>query len=82
MVVGSVQRMSMRHFGVMRGFFVISRLGVFRGLAMMLCCPLVVLRGLLMMFMDVVFVNIVTVHCSLPDSRHCRMLETSSGSMN
>jgi hypothetical protein len=74
--------MSMRDFGMVGGFFVIAGLGVLGGLAMMLRRVIVMFSGLLVMFVDVMFVNIVSVHCSLPDSRHCRMLETSSGSMN
>ena len=56
-----VQRMAVRGMGVMRGFLVITRLGVLGGLT-------VVFRGLFVMFrgLVMVFVNFVTVHRLLP----------------
>ena len=81
-VLGGVQHVTMSDFGMVRGLLVIAGLGVLGGLAMMLRGMIVVFRGLVMMVVDVMFVNIVTVHCYLPDSRHRRMRETSSGSMN
>jgi hypothetical protein len=81
-VFGGMQQMSMRDFGMVGGLFMIAGLGVFGGLAMMRRRVIVMFGSLLVMFVDVMFVNIVSVHCSLPDSRHCRMVDTSSGSMN
>jgi hypothetical protein len=60
-VLGGVQVMTMRHFGVMRRLFVVSGLVVLGGFAMVLGRVLVVVRGLVMMF-----VNVVIVHRSLP----------------
>jgi hypothetical protein len=62
-MIGGMQRMPMSNLGMVRGFFVITGLGVLGGLAMVLCCMLVVVRSLFM-----VLVNVVTVHCRLPVS--------------
>jgi hypothetical protein len=63
-VIVGVQRVSVRHLGVVRGFFVIPGLGVFGGFAMVLRGMLVVFRGLLMMLVD-----FVAVHSHLQVSR-------------
>jgi hypothetical protein len=65
-MVGSMQVMAMRHLGMVRGLFVISGLVVLGGFAMVLRRMLVMLRGLLVVFVDVVFVEIVAVHRLLP----------------
>jgi hypothetical protein len=57
--------MSMSYFGMMRGFFVISGLGMLGRLTMVLCGMLVMIRRDLVVFMDV-----VAVHCHLPVSSH------------
>jgi hypothetical protein len=62
MVLAGVQGMPVRYFRMMRGFFVISGLVMFGGLAMMLRGVLVMLRGLFMMLMNIV----LTVHLGLP----------------
>lgn len=61
MVVGGVQMVPMRHLGVMRGLFMVSGLVVLGRFAMVLGRVLVVVRGLVMML-----VNVVIVHRSLP----------------
>jgi hypothetical protein len=78
MVVG-MQRMSTRHFGVMRGLFVVAGLGMFGGFAMMLGRMIVMLGGLFVMLVDVVFVHIVTVHRRLPACGwwQCRSIATT-----
>jgi hypothetical protein len=60
-VIVGVQRVPMRHLGVVRRFLVISGLGVLGGFAMMLRCVLVVFRGFLVMLVD-----LVAVHFHLP----------------
>ena len=60
-MLGGMQGMAMRNLGMMRGRFVISRLVMFGGFAMMLGCALVMLRGVLVMF-----VNLVLAHRCLP----------------
>ncbi len=68
-VLGGMQMMPMRHLRVMRGLFVIASLVVFCRLAMVFGGMLVVLRGFLMMFMNVVTVHdVLTVHRPLPGS--------------
>ena len=68
-VLGGMQMMPMRHLRVMRCLFVIASLVVFCRLAMVFGGMLVVLRGFLMMFMNVVTVHdVLTVHRSLPGS--------------
>jgi hypothetical protein len=64
MVLGSVQVMPMGDFGVVRGLFMIAGLVVLCGLVMVFGRMFMVLRGLFVMFM-----NIVTVHRWLPGSR-------------
>jgi hypothetical protein len=49
-VVICVLRMSVRGMCVVSGCFVIARLVVFRGVAMMLCCAVVMLRCLMVVF--------------------------------
>jgi len=61
-MLGRMQGMTVRHFGMVRGFLVIARLVVHGGLAMMLRLVLVMMRGML-----VVLVNLVAAHRSLPD---------------
>jgi hypothetical protein len=61
MVFGGVQVMSIGHFGVVRGLFVVSCFVVLCGLAMVLGRMIMVVRGLFMMLVD-----FVTIHCSLP----------------
>jgi hypothetical protein len=56
-VFGGMQGMPMGHFGVVRRLFVIAGFVVLRGLAMVLGCFLVVMRGLLMMLMDFVAIH-------------------------
>ena len=65
MMLDRMQGMTMGDLGVMRGFLMIAGFVVFRGLAMMLGCMLVVGRGVLVMFVDVVF-----CHGSLPELGH------------
>jgi hypothetical protein len=60
-VLVGMQRMTVGGVGVMSGLLVIAGLGVLRSFAMMLGGVLVMLGGLLVMF-----VNLVTVHRSLP----------------
>jgi len=70
---GRMQRMAMRDLGMVRGLFVIAGLVMLRSFAMVFGGVLVVMRGLVVMF-----VNLVTVHRSLPGCRiilaseHCR----------
>ena len=70
---GRMQRMAMRDLGMVRGLFVIAGLVMLRSFAMVFGSVLVVMRGLVVMF-----VNLVTVHRSLPGCRiilaseHCR----------
>jgi hypothetical protein len=65
-MVGRMQVMPMRHLGMVRGLFVIAGLVVLGGFAMMLGCMLVMFRGLLVMFVNIVFVEILAVHRVLP----------------
>jgi hypothetical protein len=65
-MLGGMQAMPMRHVGMMRGLFVISGLVVLGGFAMVLGRVVVMLRRLLVMFVNVVFVEIVAVHRLLP----------------
>ena len=65
-MVGGMQVMAMRHLGMVRGLFVISRLVVLGGFAMVLGRMLVMLRGLLVVFVDIVFVEVLAVHRVLP----------------
>jgi hypothetical protein len=60
-MLGRVQGMPMRDLGMVRRLLVISRFMVLGGLAMMLGRVLVVVRGILMVLM-----NLVTAHRSLP----------------
>jgi hypothetical protein len=54
MMIGGVQRMAVRDFRVVRGLFVMPGLVMLRSLAMMLCRFVVVVRGFLVMLVDVV----------------------------
>jgi hypothetical protein len=74
-VLGRVQVMPMGDFGMMRSLFMIAGLVVFRGLVMVFGRMFVVVRGLFVMF-----VNVVAVHRWLPVSRLLGD-RTSSGSM-
>jgi len=60
-VLGGMQGVSIRHLGMVGGFFMIAGFGVFCGFAMMLGRMLMMIRGHLMVFM-----NIVAVHRRLP----------------
>ena len=60
MMIGGVQRVAVRDFRVMRGLFVMARLVMLRGLAMMFCRFVVMVRGFLVMLVDVV------IHCRSP----------------
>ena len=62
-VLGGMQVMPMGDLGVVRCLFVIAGLVVFSGLAMVFGRMLMVVRGLFVMFM-----NVVTVHRRLPGS--------------
>jgi hypothetical protein len=72
-----VQVVAMRDVGMMRGLFVIARLMMLRRLAMVLGRMFMMMRGLLMMLVDV-----VTGHRSLPGCRLRWKIEASPGSMN
>ncbi len=65
-VLGSVQVMPMSDLGMVRGLLVIACLVVPGSFTMMFGRMLMVMRGLLVMFM-----NVVTVHRSLPGLLHC-----------
>jgi hypothetical protein len=60
-VLGGVQRMSVRDLGMVRGLFVISGLVVLGGFAMVFGGMLVMVRGML-----VVLMNVVSAHGVLP----------------
>jgi hypothetical protein len=60
-VFGGMQRVAVRHFGVMCGLLVIAGLGVLGSFAMVLGRMLVMVRG-----MFVMFVNVMAVHRRLP----------------
>jgi hypothetical protein len=60
-MLGGMQVMSVSYLRMMRGLFVITGLVVLCSLAMVLGCMLMVVRGLLVMLM-----NVVIVHRSLP----------------
>jgi hypothetical protein len=64
-MVGGVQVMPVRHFGMVRGLFVIASLVV-------LGRVLMVVGGLLMVFMDVVAVHRSLPVCSVAKPEHCR----------
>ncbi len=64
MVLGCMQRVPVSHFGVMRGFFVVTRLTMLGSLAMVLGRMLVMLRRILVMFVNIV----LAVHLSSPGS--------------
>jgi hypothetical protein len=61
MVISRMQRMTVRHFGMMCGLLVIAGFGVLGGLAMMRRRMVVMICRDLVMLMD-----FVTVHCRLP----------------
>jgi hypothetical protein len=65
-VVGGMQVMPVSNFGMMRCFLVIARLVVLGGFTMVFRSMLVVVRGLFVMFVNVVLVQILVVHRSLP----------------
>ena len=75
-MLGRMQRMSMRHLGVVRGLFVVAGLGVLGRLAMVLGRMLMMLGGFLVMIVD-----FVTVHCRLPGQRLRCKTEASPGSV-
>jgi hypothetical protein len=54
MMIGSVQRVAVCDFRVMRGLFVVPGFVMLGRFAMMLCRFVVVMRGFLMMFVDIV----------------------------
>jgi hypothetical protein len=56
----------MRHIGMVRALFVIAGLVMFGGLTVVLGRMVVVVRGMLVVFVDVVFVQILAVHRLLP----------------
>jgi hypothetical protein len=66
MMFGGPQVMPMRHIGMVRTLFVIAGLVMFGGLTMVLGRMVVVVRGMLVVFVDVVFVQILAVHRLLP----------------
>jgi hypothetical protein len=61
-VFDGMQGMPVGNFRVVRGFFVVSRLVMFRCLAVVLCRMLVMFCGLRMVLMNIV----LTVHLRLP----------------
>lgn len=61
-VLVGVQGMPVRDAGMMRGLFVVARLVMLRRFAMVLGRMFVMVRGMLVML-----VNLVIVHCRLPD---------------
>ena len=62
-----MQGMAMRHFRVMRRLFVIARFGVLGGLTMVLCGVFVMIRRLLMVLVNIVLMDLLAVHCRLPE---------------
>ena len=66
MVVGGMQVMPVSNLGMMRCFLVIARLVVLGGFTMVFGRMLVVVRGLFVMFVNVVLVQILVVHRLLP----------------
>ena len=80
-VFGGMQRMPMGHLGVVRRLFVIAGFVVLRGLAMVLGCFLVVMRGLLMMLMDFVAIHWFLPGSSLAANGSLPANPTSPGSM-
>jgi hypothetical protein len=65
-MLSDMQVMPVRHLGMVCGLFVIAGLVVLGGFAMVLGRMLVMLRGVLVVFVNVVFVDIVAVHRLLP----------------
>jgi len=63
-MLGSMQRMAVRNFGMVRGLFVIAGLVVLGGFAMMFGGMIVMFGGLFVMFVD-----LVAVHRLLPCCR-------------
>jgi hypothetical protein len=60
-VLGGMQRMAVGYFGMMGGLLVIARLGVLGGFPMVLGRMLVMVRGELVMF-----VNVMVIHRRCP----------------
>jgi hypothetical protein len=60
-VLGGMQRLAVGYFGVMGGLLVITRLGVLGSFAMVLGRMLVMVRGELVMF-----VNVMVIHHHFP----------------
>ncbi|MFY9763218.1 MAG: hypothetical protein WB772_01205 [Xanthobacteraceae bacterium] len=60
-VLGGMQRMAVGYFGVMSGLLVIARLGVLGSFAMVLGRMLMMVRGELVMF-----VNVMVIHRRFP----------------
>jgi hypothetical protein len=65
-VLGRMQGMPVRYFGVVGGFFVIAVFGVLSGLTMMLCRMFVMVRRLLVVLVNIVLMDLLAVHCHLP----------------
>ena len=66
MMVGGMQVMPVSNLGMMRRLLVIARLMVLGGFAMVFGRMLVMVRSLFVMFVNVVLVQILVVHRSLP----------------
>jgi hypothetical protein len=71
-MVGGVQVVPVRHFGMVCGLFVIASLVVLGRFMMVLGRVLMVVGGLLMVFMDVVAVHRSLPVCSVAKPEHCR----------
>jgi hypothetical protein len=71
-MLGGVQRVPVRHFGMVRGLFVIAGMMMLGGFTMVLGRMLMMMRGFLVML-----VNFVIAHrllpCSIGKVEHCRV---------
>ena len=67
-MLSRVQRVPVRRYGMMRALFVRASLVVFCSLAMVLGGMLMMVRGLLVVFVDFVLFVGLTVHRCLPGS--------------
>jgi hypothetical protein len=65
-MLGGPQMMPVRDLGMVRGLFVIAGLVMFGGFTVVLGGVVVMVRGMFVMFVDVVFVQILAVHRLLP----------------
>jgi hypothetical protein len=65
-MLGGPQMMPVRDLGMVRGFFVIAGLVMFGGFTVVLGGMVVMVRGVFVMFVNIVFVQILAVHCLLP----------------